>query len=141
MTWVPNDEGQEVICPGKHVHFVCYVITAGILQWAVQPYHSVGTTPLHFSISRNDIGDILSDGIFTSTLTDRNPDPNYGFLGNLTAELHFIATLDLDQKSVYCSDGFLIMNDAPRYILHLAGKGTHYTVIIKKLIRITIKIA
>ena len=114
-------EGRTSACLGEWVVFTCSVEMSGILQWAVEPYHSIGGDPIVFTVD-DDIGHTVSGGSgqFTATLTSKMEHNVYW--GNLSSSLTVLAAYTLHNKTIHCSDGFLDQAQSPHLLLTIGGK-------------------
>ena len=101
--------------------FTCSVEMSGILQWAVESYHSIGGDPIVFTINDN-VGHIVSggNGQFNATLTSKMQHDVYW--GNISSTLTVLADYTLHNKMIHCSDGILDEAQSPYLLLTIGGR-------------------
>ena len=101
-----ENDNRTAACPGETVVHTCSVLNTGVLQWAVESFHSYTTESIIQTVQFDSVGsvEVEQDGRITAQVTDTSP--HMVFWGNITSTLTLLAHESFHNKRVWCGNGF-----------------------------------
>ncbi|CAI8037390.1 hypothetical protein GBAR_LOCUS20910, partial [Geodia barretti] len=98
-----NSENRTAACPGESVIYTCTVPNTGVLQWAVESFHTFESNSIILSVQHDPVGTVVEEGLIIANVT--NVVPNMIYLGQITSTLTILAHGSFHNKRVWCGNG------------------------------------
>ena len=119
-----NNEKRTAACPGEAVVYTCTVPNTGVLQWAVESFHTFETHSIIFSLQYDPVGTVVQEeeGQIVANVTVVVP--NMIYLGAITSTLTLLPNERFQNKTVWCGDGVLDETECPCMQNKYGGKLT-----------------
>ena len=108
-----ESENRTAACPGEAVVYTCTVPNTGVLQWAVESFHTFETDSIILSLQYDPVGTVVEEegGLIIANVTAVAPYMIY--LGAITSTLTLLPNKRFHNKTVWCGDGVLDETECP----------------------------
>ncbi|CAI8049546.1 hypothetical protein GBAR_LOCUS27279, partial [Geodia barretti] len=100
-----DSENRTAACPRESVIYTCTVPNTGVLQWAVESFHTFESNSIILSVQHDPVGTVVEEeeGLIIANVT--NVVPNMIYLGQITSTLTLLAHENFHNKTVWCGNG------------------------------------